>query len=172
MLTFPLAVSSQRRKSRKAHFSAPSSIRRKIMSSHLNKELRTKYDVRSIPVRKGDVVKVMRGTLKGREGKVITVYRKKWAVYIEKLTREKTNGKYTFLISMSWYLIAFVACRNPSSNPPPPLKLAYYLPQDWQEQKGYLGEKEESHQGEEQAQGGSRRSWLSHLTTRTPNLSA
>jgi large subunit ribosomal protein L26e len=92
---FPLAVSSQRRKSRKAHFSAPSSIRRKIMSSHLSKELRTKHDVRSIPVRKGDVVKVMRGTFKGREGKVLTVYRKKWAVYIEKLTREKTNGKFT-----------------------------------------------------------------------------
>lgn len=67
------------------------------MSSHLNKELKTKYDVRSIPVRKGDVVKVMRGTFKGREGKVITVYRKKWAVYIEKLTREKTNGKSIIL---------------------------------------------------------------------------
>jgi large subunit ribosomal protein L26e len=91
-----LGVSSQRRKSRKAHFSAPSSIRRKIMSSHLNKELRTKYDVRSIPVRKGDVVKVMRGTGKGREGKVLTVYRKKWAVHVEKLTKEKSNGKIPY----------------------------------------------------------------------------
>jgi ribosomal protein uL24 len=87
-----VGVSSQRRKSRKAHFSAPSSIRRKIMSCHLNKELKTKYDVRSIPVRKGDVVKVMRGTHKGREGKVQTVYRKRWALHIEKLTREKANG--------------------------------------------------------------------------------
>ena len=71
------------------------------MSSHLNKELRTKYDVRSVPVRKGDVVKVMRGAFKGREGKVITVYRKKWAVHIEKLTREKTNGKQ-FLASYNF----------------------------------------------------------------------
>ena len=86
------SVSSQRRKSRKAHFSAPSSIRRKIMSSHLSKELRTKYDVRSIPVRKGDTVKVLRGAFKGREGKVQSVYRKKWSVYVEKLTKEKTNG--------------------------------------------------------------------------------
>jgi large subunit ribosomal protein L26e len=86
-------VSSQRRKSRKAHFSAPSSIRRKIMSCHLSKDLKTKYDVRSIPVRKGDTVKVMRGTLKDREGKVTTVYRKKWCIHVEKLTREKTNGK-------------------------------------------------------------------------------
>ena len=39
-------VSSSRRKSRKAHFSAPSSVRRKIMSSSLAKDLRGKYNVR------------------------------------------------------------------------------------------------------------------------------
>ena len=38
--------SSSRRKSRKAHFSAPSSVRRKIMSSALAKDLRAKYNVR------------------------------------------------------------------------------------------------------------------------------
>jgi large subunit ribosomal protein L26e len=85
-------VSSQRRKSRKAHFSAPSHLRRKIMSSHLNKELKTKYDVRSIPVRKGDTVKIVRGIFKGREGKVQTVYRKRWYIHVEKITKEKTNG--------------------------------------------------------------------------------
>lgn len=63
------------------------------MSCHLSKDLKTKYDVRSIPVRKGDTVKVMRGTFKGREGKVITCYRKKWCIHVEKITREKTNGK-------------------------------------------------------------------------------
>ena len=40
-------VSSSRRKSRKAHFAAPSSIRRKIMSSPLSKDLRSKHNVRS-----------------------------------------------------------------------------------------------------------------------------
>jgi len=46
-LTFlPADVSSSRRKSRKAHFSAPSSIRRNIMSAPLSKELREKYNVR------------------------------------------------------------------------------------------------------------------------------
>ena len=62
------------------------------MSCHLSKDLKSKYDVRSIPVRKGDHVKIMRGTLKGRDGKVQTVYRKKWALHIEKITREKING--------------------------------------------------------------------------------
>ena len=64
------------------------------MSCHLNKELKAKYDVRAIPVRKGDTVKVMRGIFKGREGKVQTVYRKKWAIHIEKITKEKTNGTF------------------------------------------------------------------------------
>ena len=86
-------VSSSRRKSRKAHFNAPSNIRRKIMSAPVSKELRTKHNVRSMPVRRDDEVKVVRGTYKGREGKVIQCYRKKWVIYIEKVTREKANGQ-------------------------------------------------------------------------------
>jgi large subunit ribosomal protein L26e len=85
-------VSSSRRKARKAHFQAPSSLRRKLMSAPLSKELREKYKIRSIPVRKDDEVVVARGSYKGREGKVSQVYRLKWAVQIEKVTKEKANG--------------------------------------------------------------------------------
>merc|ERR1712080_563840 len=85
-------VSSSRRKSRKAHFTAPSSVRRKIMSAHLNKELIQKYHVKSMPIRKDDEVIVVRGINRGREGKVIQVYRKKYAIHIERVTREKSNG--------------------------------------------------------------------------------
>ncbi|KAL1977046.1 hypothetical protein VTN31DRAFT_3328 [Thermomyces dupontii] len=85
-------VSSSRRKSRKAHFSAPSSVRRVIMSAPLSKELREKYNVRSIPIRKDDEVTVVRGSNKGREGKVTSVYRLKWVIHIERLVREKSNG--------------------------------------------------------------------------------
>lgn len=42
------AVASSRRKSRKAHFSAPSSERRVIMSAPLSKELREKHNVRTV----------------------------------------------------------------------------------------------------------------------------
>merc|ERR1739838_692018 len=59
------SVSSQRRKSRKAHFTAPSSMRRKMMSSTLSKELKTKYDCKSIPVRKGDTVLIKCGSKEG-----------------------------------------------------------------------------------------------------------
>merc|ERR1712025_335340 len=85
-------VSSSRRKSRKAHFNAPSSVRRKIMSAHLNKELIQKYHVKSMPIRKDDEVIVVRGINRGREGKVIQVYRKKYVIHIERVTREKMNG--------------------------------------------------------------------------------
>merc|ERR1712166_1119723 len=78
--------------SRKAHFTAPSHMRRIIMSSALSSELRNKYHVRSMPVRKDDEVSVVRGTYKGREGKVIQCYRKKWVIHIERITREKASG--------------------------------------------------------------------------------
>merc|ERR1711976_758456 len=91
-MKFSPNVSASRRKSRKAHFTAPSSVRRKIMSAHLNKELIQKYHVKSMPIRKDDEVIVVRGINKGREGKVIQVYRKKYVIHIERVTREKSNG--------------------------------------------------------------------------------
>lgn len=51
-------VTSSRRKNRKRHFSAPSHIRRKLMTAPLSKELKQKYNVRNIPIRKDDEVQV------------------------------------------------------------------------------------------------------------------
>ncbi|GAB6023447.1 60S ribosomal protein L26 [Chamberlinius hualienensis] len=91
-------VSSSRRKNRKRHFNAPSHIRRKIMSSPLSKELRQKYSVRSMPVRKDDEVQVVRGHYKGQQvGKVVQCYRKKYVVYIERIQREKANGASVYV---------------------------------------------------------------------------
>eukprot|EP00401_Gymnodinium_catenatum_P082584 CAMPEP_0117487112 /NCGR_PEP_ID=MMETSP0784-20121206/15826_1 /TAXON_ID=39447 /ORGANISM="" /LENGTH=137 /DNA_ID=CAMNT_0005281747 /DNA_START=60 /DNA_END=473 /DNA_ORIENTATION=+ len=86
-------VSSSRRKSRKAHFTAPSHIRRKLMSAPLSKDLRTKYAVRSVPVRRDDEVMIVRGHYHDREGKVTQVYRKKWRIHVERVTRDKANGQ-------------------------------------------------------------------------------
>jgi large subunit ribosomal protein L26e len=52
----------------------------------------TTVQVRSMPVRKDDEVMVVRGSFKGREGKVVQVYRKKWVIHVERITREKSNG--------------------------------------------------------------------------------
>jgi len=62
------------------------------MSAPLSRELRTKYTVGAVSVRKDDEVTVVRGTYKGREGKIVQVYRKKWVIHIERITREKVNG--------------------------------------------------------------------------------
>ncbi|GBC09580.1 hypothetical protein RclHR1_00090014 [Rhizophagus clarus] len=91
-MKFSKDVSSSRRKSRKAHFSAPSSVRRKIMSAALSKELRDKYNTRSIPIRKDDEVRIVRGTYKGRDGKVLRVYRKRWVIHIDRISKEKISG--------------------------------------------------------------------------------
>jgi len=91
-MKFNKDVSSSRRKSRKAHFQASSGERRKIMSASLAQDLREKYNVRTIPIRIDDEVVVVRGGNKGRSGKVVQVYRKKWVIHVERLFREKKNG--------------------------------------------------------------------------------
>ena len=85
--------SSSRRKSRKAHFSAPSSVRRILMSAPLSKELRAKYNVRSLPIREKDEVRIKVGQHKNREGKVKKVYRKRWVIHVDKCVVHKKNGK-------------------------------------------------------------------------------
>ena len=62
------------------------------MSATLSKDLRKKHGLRSLPVRKDDEVVVLRGTHKGHKGKIIQVFRKKWVIHIDKLTKNKANG--------------------------------------------------------------------------------
>ena len=57
-------------KQRKYAYNAPAHIKRKMLSSGLAKELRTKHKTRSMTVRKGDKVKVLRGQFKGHIGKI------------------------------------------------------------------------------------------------------
>ena len=45
-----------------------------------------------MPIRKDDEVKVTRGVHKNREGKVISCYRRKYVIHIERIHREKANG--------------------------------------------------------------------------------
>jgi large subunit ribosomal protein L26e len=101
------SVSSSRRTSRRAHFSAPSNLRRKIMSSPLSKDLRDKYQVRSMPIRKDDTVEVVRGANKGKIGKVLQVYRRKWVIHVEKVTKDKTNGAF-YLTNFSFNILTVI----------------------------------------------------------------
>ncbi len=85
--------SKKPRKQRKALYEAPLHKRQKLVSAHLSKELREKFGKRSLPVRKGDEVKIMRGEFKGRTGKVREVDLKKLRIYVEGITRRKSTGE-------------------------------------------------------------------------------
>ena len=86
-------VTKQPRKQRKALYNAPHHVRMKFFSTHLSDELKENYGRRSLPVRTGDIVRVMRGKYRGHEGKVVGVNRKKLHVYIEGVTHTKVDGK-------------------------------------------------------------------------------
>lgn len=84
--------SKQPRKQRKYRYNAPLHVRQKFVSAHLSKALRERFGKRSLQIRKGDEVKVMRGSGKGHKGKVERVDLKKAKIYIEGLTVKKTDG--------------------------------------------------------------------------------
>merc|ERR1719187_943816 len=65
------------------------------MSSPLSKELRLKYNVRTMPIHKGDEVQVVRGEKKeSTAAKVIRVFRKKFVIHIERLQRTSNRGQF------------------------------------------------------------------------------
>lgn len=67
------------------------------MAAPVAQELAKSKGVKSIPVRKGDTVRVMRGDRKGFEGKISKVDLKNYRLYIEGLTREKVDGTTIFI---------------------------------------------------------------------------
>jgi large subunit ribosomal protein L24 len=92
-----ITQTSKPSKQRKMLFQAPDHIRYKHFAAPLAPELRKSYGTRSLPVRSGDTVRVMRGDHKGFEGKVARVDRRKFRIYVEGLTREKVDGSTVFV---------------------------------------------------------------------------
>jgi len=81
------------RKQRKELFTAPQHKKRKWMGGHLEENLLLKYDKRAVPVIKGDTVKVMRGSFRGHEDKIVSVNVKKQTLEIEGIIMTKADGK-------------------------------------------------------------------------------
>ncbi len=88
--------SKQPRKQRKYRYNAPLHVRNKFMSVHLSKVLREKYKKRNLSLKKGDSVKVLRGGLKGKTGKVDRIDVKKTKVYITGMETTKKDGTKAF----------------------------------------------------------------------------
>lgn len=85
------------RKQRKLLHKAPAHLRHKLMAAPLSPQLVASKSVKTLPVRKGDTVRIMRGDNKGFEGKISRVDLKNYRVYLEGLTREKVDGTTIFL---------------------------------------------------------------------------
>jgi large subunit ribosomal protein L24 len=86
--------SKQPRKQRKARFNAPSHKRRKMISSHLSDELIKTYNVRSIPIRKGDLVRVIRGnsSIFNKECLVTDIFSRNLKIGLEGINVKKSDG--------------------------------------------------------------------------------
>jgi large subunit ribosomal protein L24 len=85
--------STQLRKQRKFRLNAPLHVRQKLMGCRLEKKLAESLKSRSLPVRKGDRVMIMRGSFKKLPGEVTEVNLKKLAVYVDCAKRKKSSGQ-------------------------------------------------------------------------------
>ena len=84
--------SKQPRKQRKYRYNAPLHVKGKFLNAHVVKELRDKHGLRTLRVRVGDKVRILRGQYKGREGKVERVDLKNTRVYVTKVDFLKKDG--------------------------------------------------------------------------------
>src|SRR3989344_21642 len=82
-------------KQRKYTANLPLHLARKLLSTTLSNDLHNKYKKRNTPLRKGDIVKILRGQFKKRTGKVDKILTKHQRVIIEGITLTKKNGTNT-----------------------------------------------------------------------------
>jgi len=85
-------ASKQPRKQRKYRYNAPLHIKGTFMTVHLAKNLRDKYGIRSLRVRTGDKVRVMRGQYAKQEGKVESIDLRATKVFVQKVSFLKKDG--------------------------------------------------------------------------------
>lgn len=76
---------------------APLHRRRKALVARLSAELREKYGVRNVPVRKDDEVLVNDGMFSGVQGKVARVGLREYSIFIDGVTGAKTSGDSYFV---------------------------------------------------------------------------
>ncbi len=85
-------ASSQPRKQRKYRANAPLHLRKKFVNVNLSKSLREKQGKRNLQLKKGDVVKIMKGKFKGKTGKVLEIKLRDSRITIEGIQVKKQDG--------------------------------------------------------------------------------
>jgi len=86
-------ITKKPRKQRYRLYNAPLHKKRKWIAAHLAENLLLKYDRRSLPVVKGDTVKVMRGNFRGHEDKIAKVHVRDQTVEIEGVVITTAKGE-------------------------------------------------------------------------------
>jgi large subunit ribosomal protein L24 len=85
--------SVQPRKQRKYRANLPNHLKQKLMRAPLSKELRKKYNKRSLTVRVGDTIKVVTGQFKGVMGKIDIIDYNKNKIKLTGAELVKSNGQ-------------------------------------------------------------------------------
>ncbi|MFQ5800374.1 MAG: 50S ribosomal protein L24 [Candidatus Hydrothermarchaeales archaeon] len=85
-------VSKQPKKQRKALYKARLHRRQKLVSSHLSDTLKARYKRRTVGLRKGDTVEVLRGDFAGHKGKVEKVSLKRLRINVSGASVKRTDG--------------------------------------------------------------------------------
>jgi large subunit ribosomal protein L24 len=88
----PITTSSKPSVQRKALYNMPLHLRHKLFNAKLSKELVEKYGIKRLPVRVGDVVRIMRGDFAGHEGKVVNVDLKRVRIFVEGVQIKRSDG--------------------------------------------------------------------------------
>ncbi|MHA1770756.1 MAG: 50S ribosomal protein L24 [Candidatus Thorarchaeota archaeon] len=84
---------SPRKQRRRISSQTPLHTHKKLLRCKLDELLREEYGVRSMVVRKGDLVRIMRGQFRDTEAKVIRVDYRHVRVYVDAATTAKADGK-------------------------------------------------------------------------------
>ncbi|MGC2289615.1 MAG: 50S ribosomal protein L24 [Thermoplasmata archaeon] len=97
--------STQPRKQRRAAFNASAFDRHRQMTVALSRDLRSRYKRRALPLRKGDTVRIISGSFKGREERVSKVDMRSLRVTLDSVTIKKVDQKLKPLPIRSSHLI-------------------------------------------------------------------
>ena len=97
--------STQPRKQRRASFQASSFDRHRQMAVSLSRDLRARSRRRALPLRKGDTVRIISGSFKGREERVTKVDMESLRVTLDNVTIKKVDQKLKPLPIRSTHLI-------------------------------------------------------------------
>jgi len=93
------------RRQRKALYTAHTFERRQRMTVPLSRELKARFHRRSVPIRKGDTVRVLSGSFVGREERVAKVNRRDYSVTLDNVTLKMADEKLKPLALRTAHLV-------------------------------------------------------------------